>query len=160
MVIKMYFAVTFSRLDYTYTIPFAVHFRIINVAVPVSVFGLTPPPPTSFPTVRAYAQRACWRDRAHSPASSRRKAPRCWPRPAGVPGRRPAQFAPLCNLKRIAFPGPVSAASRELNREIAFLETGSLYFGLKFCFQVHVGEGLGSGGVRRCGVGWWCQAVA
>ena len=160
MVIKMYFAVTFSRLGYTYTIPFAVHFRIINVAVPVSVFGLTPPPPTSFPTVRAYAQRACWRDRAHSPASSRRKAPRCWPRPAGVPGRRPAQFAPFCNLKRIAFPGPVSAASRELNGEIAFLETGSFYFGLKFCFQVHVGEGLGSGGVRRCGVGWWCQAVA
>ena len=46
MVIKMHFAVNFSRLDYTYTIPFAIRFRIINVAVPMSVFGLTPPPPT------------------------------------------------------------------------------------------------------------------
>lgn len=45
MVIEMYFAVNFSWLNYTYTISFAVHFRIINVAVPMSVFGLTLPSP-------------------------------------------------------------------------------------------------------------------
>lgn len=130
MVIEMYFAVNFSWLNYTYTISFAVHFRIINVAVPMSVFGLTlPPPPTSCPTTasRADIGRACWRERAHTPASSRRKALRCWPLPAGVPGRacrRPAQFGLLCNRKRIALAGPASAASQELNREVAFLTPG------------------------------------
>lgn len=47
MVIEMYFAVNFSPLNYTYTISLAVHLKIINVDVPISVFGLTPPTPLS-----------------------------------------------------------------------------------------------------------------
>lgn len=45
MVIEMYFAGKFSWFNYTYTISFAVHFRIINVAAPLSMLGLTAPPP-------------------------------------------------------------------------------------------------------------------
>lgn len=44
MIIEVYFAVNFSQLNYTYTISLAVHLRIINVDVPVSLFASTSPP--------------------------------------------------------------------------------------------------------------------
>lgn len=125
MIIEMYFAVNFSPLNYTYTISLAVHLRIINVDVPISMFGLTPPP--CVPPLQPAAPKPGLLDcSGHTSACSRRKAQvrakAAWGSERAC--RLPAQFGPPGNWKRIALPGPASAASRELNREIAFRRPG------------------------------------
>lgn len=151
----MYFVGNFSRLNYTYRICLAVHLKIINVGVPMSRFGLTPPPFPWFPPTASHADawRACWRDCAHIPASNLLKALRCRTQLAEARGRAfglSAQIGSLCNQKRIALPDPANAVSRERKERNRLPETERFHLGLKFCFQVHGrgGRGRGRGGVR------------
>lgn len=143
MIIEMYFAVNFSQLNYTYTISLAVHLRIINVDVPMSIFGSTPLfalPPTASragkPAGPAGPAALTPRGAAVGRRSGEAKAG--WG--SGKTCRLPAQFGPPGNRKRTALPGPARAASREFKRN-RLRETGRFHLGLEFGFQVHVGAG-------------------
>lgn len=136
----MYFAVNFSQLNYTYTISLAVHLRIVNVDVPMSVSDWYLPPLSPWTLQSRWCLVGLAGQTAFTSPEQRWERAQVWAedaRSSGKACRLPAQLSPLHNRKRNVLLGPATVASQILSKT-RLPETGRFHLSLKFCFQVHM----------------------